>query len=113
QGPQGLQGPQGAQGSAGATGAQGAKGLNFKGEWNTSISYITDDSVSYNGSSWIAKQANSGSTPAEDADWTIVALKGDSGATGATGPQGSKGDTGANGATGSQGLQGNTGANGA
>jgi hypothetical protein len=45
--------------------------------------------VSYNGSSWIARQANTNVAPVEGADWTIVAQKGDTGETGPEGPPGS------------------------
>lgn len=126
----GVQGPVGATGATGATGAQGsqgpagpqgAKGLNWQGAWNSTTNYLTDDAVSYSGSSWIAKRANANVTPVEGDDWAIVAQKGDVGATGpqgiqgpqgATGPQGIQGPqgqmgaTGATGATGSQGIQG-------
>jgi hypothetical protein len=61
----------------GATGPQGAKGLNWRGAWSPTTSYQTDDAVSYVGSSWIAKQGSTGSTPIEGLDWTLVAQKGD------------------------------------
>ena len=91
---------------------KGPKGLNWKGTWNAATNYLPDDAVSFNGSSWIAKRANSNVSPVEGVDWTIVAQKGDTGATGATGavgPQGPAGPTGATGATGPQGPQGPTG----
>ncbi len=80
QGPVGAPGPQGASGPAGPQGAQGPqgpKGLNWKGAWDAAANYVTDDAVSYDGSSWRALQANTNVTPIEGADWTIVAQKGD------------------------------------
>lgn len=91
---------------------KGPKGLNWKGTWNAATNYLPDDAVSFNGSSWIAKRANTNVGPVEGVDWTIVAQKGDTGATGATGatgPQGPAGPTGTTGATGPQGPQGSQG----
>jgi hypothetical protein len=75
-GPQGVQGPVGPQGPAGP---QGPKGLNWRGAWDATINYATDDAVSYLGSSWRAKRANAGVTPLEGDDWTLVAQKGNDG----------------------------------
>ncbi|MCC6328708.1 MAG: DNRLRE domain-containing protein [Acidobacteria bacterium] len=92
QGPQGPAGPQGTTGATGATGPtgsqgpqgpagpigpQGERGLNWKDAWNAATNYVTDDAVSFQGSSWRAKQANVNVQPVEGADWTIIALKGD------------------------------------
>jgi hypothetical protein len=80
QGPSGPQGPQGVQGDVGPqgpAGPQGAKGLNWKGAWDATTNYVTDDAVSYVGSSWRALRDNANVTPVEGADWTIVAQKGD------------------------------------
>jgi len=88
---------------------KGPKGLNWKGAWNSTTNYVTDDAVSFNGSSWTAKQPSNNSAPVEGANWTIIAQKGDTGATGATGltgPQGPTGPTGSTGATGATGLTG-------
>lgn len=124
-GPQGPVGPTGATGSdgpmgpagpTGATGPQGVKGLNWTGVWSSATNYLVDDAVSYGGSSWIAKRANANVAPIEGDDWTIIAQRGEIGATGPTGPQGIQGPqgaTGPQGSTGPQGLQGSPGANGA
>lgn len=88
---------------------KGPKGLNWKGAWSAAINYAADDAVSYNGSSWIAKQANNNVTPVEGAVWTIVAQKGDTGATGATGAQGPQGSVGPLGPAGATGATGSTG----
>jgi hypothetical protein len=79
-GPAGPQGPQGVPGNVGPqgpVGPQGAKGLNWQGAWDAATNYVTDDAVSYQGSSWRAKRANTNITPVEGEDWTIIAQKGD------------------------------------
>lgn len=117
----GAQGPQGIKGDTGATGAQGVKGdtgtsLRFKGAWSNTVAYVSDysyiDIVTYNGSSYICKTSSTGQTPTNTTYWTLLAQKGEIGATGAQGPQGVKGDTGATGAQGLQGIKGETGATG-
>ncbi|HXG64494.1 MAG TPA: hypothetical protein VNO70_05265 [Blastocatellia bacterium] len=119
QGPVGPQGIQGLTGPQGPAGPQGPKGINWRGEWNGSASYLADDAVSFNGSSWIAKRANTNVPPAEGQDWTTLASKGETGPQGPAGPQGLQGPRGDTGATGAQGppgpigLQGPPGAPGA
>jgi hypothetical protein len=93
-GPEGPQGPQGIPGQAGAPGEDGApgvpgpagpKGLDWRGAWQPAVAYEKDQAVSTGGSSWIARRANTGVAPAEGADWTIVAAKGDRGEAGLPG----------------------------
>lgn len=65
----GLQGPKGA-------------GFNWRGAWDSSTAYAVNDVVEYDGSSFVAVQANSDSTPAEDnsnPDWSLFAASGDAG----------------------------------
>jgi hypothetical protein len=81
QGPTGVQGPPGATGPAGP---QGAKGLNWRGVWDATASYVLDDAISHDGSSWRALRDNTNVTPIDGADWTIVAQKGDAGEGGGT-----------------------------
>jgi len=123
QGPTGPQGPAGAQGATGSAGAAGAigptgpqgatgaagpigpAGLDWKGSWAPATSYIADDAVAYNGSSYFCILAIAGNpantTPAVDTvHWALLAAQG------ATGPQGPIGATGATGNTGPQGVQG-------
>jgi Collagen triple helix repeat (20 copies)/Chaperone of endosialidase len=76
QGPPGIQGPQGPAGATGPQGPQGPKGLEWKGAWDSAFNYITDDAVSYQGSSWRAKRDNNSVAPVEGDDWTIIAQKG-------------------------------------
>ena len=85
---------------------KGPKGLNWKGAWNSITNYVADDAVNFNGSSWIAKQSNVNSTPVEGADWTVIAQKGDTGATGAIGAMGPTGAIGPQGPPGPMGAQG-------
>jgi hypothetical protein len=116
QGPEGDVGPVGATGAAGPQGPQGVRGLTFKGAWSSGANYVTDDTVRFNGTSWLAKRANNNVSPTEGADWTVLAQKGDTGAAGAPGPAGvagSAGPIGPAGATGPQGLKGDTGLTGA
>lgn len=98
-----------------------ARGLNPRGDWSPATTYVKDDVVTYNGSSWRAlanATANVGKIP--DAGnstgfWEKFVSKGLDGAVGAIGPTGAQGDTGAQGpqglagATGPQGETGPTG----
>src|SRR5450631_3457979 len=124
-GPQGAQGPQGLTGLMGMTGAQGPQGdagpqgpvgagFAFKGPFDTTASYATNDVASYNGSSYVAKSATNPGDPAPDSNpnWSLMAQQGATGANGAAGPSGPIGLTGATGASGAQGPQGLTGATG-
>jgi Collagen triple helix repeat (20 copies) len=126
-GPAGAAGPPGATGSAGATGAQGPIGatgpagpqgpegpigLTWKGPWDSVTTYQANDAVSYNGSSWIAKQITTNVQPIEGVSWTIIAHQGATGLVGATGTDGAIGPTGPTGETGPQGPAGATGATG-
>lgn len=115
QGPQGIVGPQGAigltgaQGATGETGAPGAKGSNWRGAWSVATNYVTDDVVSFNGSSWIARRVNTNVQPIEGDDWTTVAIKGETGEAGAQGEQGPAGTQGIQGVQGPAGAQGEQG----
>ena len=79
-GPQGAQGNPGADGVDGANGADGATGPQgpqgdpggitaWLGEWDSATSYVESDSVSWNGSSYAARQANSNVEPGVDTGW--------------------------------------------
>lgn len=122
QGPQGIpgpQGPQGIQGVAGATGAQGPQGaqgvpgpvgpagLTFKGTWTSGGTYIVNDVVAYNGSSYFCVTAPPGATaPNQNSNWALLAAQGSPGTAGATGAQGPIGLTGPKGDAGPAGPQG-------
>ena len=101
-----IQKAQGPKGDIGATGTS----LRMKGAWAASTAYANNaqyiDIVTQGGNTYACKTGHTSSTAFDSANWTLIAQKG---ATGATGPQGPKGDTGA---TGPQGPKGDTGATG-
>jgi len=108
-GQQGVPGPQGAPGPAGSQGPAG-QGYTWRGAWNNTTAYVAYDTVSFNGSSYVAIATSTGIQPDTNATkWNLVAQKGATGATGPQGiqgPQGQTGATGPQGQTGPQGLQG-------
>ena len=126
QGPQGIQGPVGPAGSTGPIGPTGPTGVGmiWFGAWNSAVPYPIRAVVSYNGSSYIAVQANQSVVPTTDIatnnglNWNLVAQGGSTGATGAagaigaTGPQGIAGNVGPQGPAGVTGLQGQPGVTG-
>lgn len=71
--------------------------VNFKdmGTWSSSVGYSMWNTVKYNGSTYISKQnSNTNNIPTGltgDLWWSLVAQKGDTGLTGATGQQGNPG----------------------
>ena len=102
EGPQGIQGPEGiqgikgdagAQGPTGAQGAQGEKGdpgLTYRGAWSSGVTYAADETVTYNGSSYLSLSISVGKNPSTSPDhWALLAAKGDTGAQGLQGPAGS------------------------
>lgn len=62
--------------------------LTPRGEYNAGTTYSTGDSVSYNGSSYVALQETTGNPPTNTTYWQLIAAKGDTGATGAAGADG-------------------------
>jgi microcystin-dependent protein len=114
-GPQGPQGPTGVQGTTGPQGPAGPAGVNWRGAWDAGTVYVSNDGVTYQGSSYRVKQTPVpvGAAPAVPSTyWELIASKGDVGATGSTGPQGIQGATGSTGPAGPQGIQGATGSTG-
>lgn len=85
-GPAGPQGIAGVAGPAGAQGPQGPAGVSFKGAWSSAESYVANDAVSYDGSTYIALATSAGARP--DATPSAWALLAQGGAAGATGPAG-------------------------
>ncbi len=111
-GPAGLTGLVGATGAIGFTGATGAQGapISFTGPWLASQSYAIGDTVSFNGSSYIATAANTARQPdTSPAVWSLLAAVG---STGQIGPTGQQGSTGIQGIAGPQGTAGQAGAQG-
>jgi hypothetical protein len=92
-------------------GSTGGTGVNWRGTWNASTTYLVDDAVAYLGSSYIATAEHAGSPPPA-APWAVMAQaggvgpQGPIGATGPTGPQGIQGIQGVQGVQGPQGPQG-------
>lgn len=62
--------------------------INWLGDWDSGTTYLVNDAVHYNGSSWICLQEHSNQTPAENAYWSYIAQKGDKGDKGDTGDTG-------------------------
>lgn len=92
-------------------------GLTSRGPWNVSTAYKVDDIVTRGGSTYRAKQDNTGLIPGPGAvaSWELFAAAGAPGAdglpgaTGPAGPTGPQGSTGPAGPTGPAGAQGPTG----
>jgi hypothetical protein len=95
-GPQGPQGPQG-------TGA----GINWRGTYGNSTSYVPGDGVSSGGSLYVCIASTTGNTPPNATYWNL--FTGTAGPQGIQGPQGTQGP---GGLTGAQGIQGPRGAQG-
>ena len=82
-GPEGPQGPPGATGSTGPmgpvgpTGPTGPAGIVNSGSWSPNTQYAINDSVSYDGSSWIALLPSLDSAPnSTNPNWQLLAAKG-------------------------------------
>lgn len=81
----GAPGPEGPQGPPGPV---GPAGLEWRGQWSGSESYIIDDAVGYNGASYFCISNNTGTPPTEqptDTNWALLAAEG------MPGPQGKPG----------------------
>jgi hypothetical protein len=77
QGPEGSTGPAGPVGPGGPQGPTGAAGINNRGTWSSITQYEINDSVSYNGSSWIALLPSLDSAPnSASPNWQLLAAKG-------------------------------------
>jgi len=121
-GPMGPQGTAGTDGSTGPTGPQGiaGAGVDWKGSWNSGATYIINDGVSYNGSSYISNQdANTNHLPTDTGWWDLwvergpTGPQGTAGTDGSTGPMGPQGTAGTDGSTGPTGADGTDGSDGA
>ena len=65
-----------------------------KGAYDGSTTYYRLDTVTYNGSSYMAKDTTIGNLPTNTTYWELLAQKGDTGDTGSRGPQGEHGEPG-------------------
>lgn len=78
--------PEGGWGTAtelkGAKGDQGTKGINWKGNYGSSVTYAIDDAVFYSttGNTYICIQGAKGKAPTDTSYWNILAQKGADGA---------------------------------
>ncbi|GED00847.1 hypothetical protein BAT02nite_04910 [Bacillus atrophaeus] len=103
--------------SAGPTGPTGVTGAGLQGvvpfDPLAAPGYEAGQTVTFNGSSYVANTSSPSGTPGTSAEYTLLAAAGTNGATGSTGPAGTTGDTGGTGATGVTGPTGATGASGA
>ena len=111
------------RGDDGATGATGPAGVVWKGAYSGSSSYLPNDVVAADGSSWIATAAIPPSgcvnpkvpstcvfnNPGANPSWQLLASAGVAGDTGPQGPAGSQGATGATGPQGPAGAAGSSG----
>jgi hypothetical protein len=80
----------------GDKGDTGAAGLTYRGTWSAAFSYSPNDAATYNGTTYIAKLANTNVNPATDVaasgtSWAVLAAQGSEGTSGATGAQGPSG----------------------
>jgi hypothetical protein len=79
----------------------GARGLAPRGAWLAATAYLTNDLVTFQGSSWRAKHGSTNKPPATNiAFWEKFASKGATGAKGLTGAQGPAGPQGPQGPAG-------------
>jgi len=60
----------------------------YEGTYGAGTAYTTGDVVSYNGSSYVARQSTTGNTPGDTAYWQTLASKGNDGAAGPAGAGG-------------------------
>jgi hypothetical protein len=57
------------------------RGISWRGSWSSTKAYVVNDAVVYNGSSYIAKVANTNVVPTTAATWAVLAAKGAAGKT--------------------------------
>ena len=71
-------------------GIKGADGdITWQGEWSSSTTYTQNQAIQYNGTAYVCLQGNSNVIPSSNTSvWSVMVLKGDTGATGAVGSAG-------------------------
>jgi hypothetical protein len=81
------------------------RGVSPRGAWVTNMTYVVNDLVTFQGSTWRAKRSNVNKSPATSTlDWEKFVAKGDPGQAGPAGPAGPGGATGPAGPAGSIGA---------
>jgi len=85
EGPQGIAGPQGETGATGATGPAGpigpagpqGSGFTFRGAWDATAVYHTNDVVTRDGGAYLARNGSAGIDPkVNDVAWTLFVARG-------------------------------------
>lgn len=74
-GPSGSSGSQGPMGPQGSPGPVGPSGLEWKGQWSSSITYEPNDAVSNDGTTYFCITENTNSPPTglpTDPNWAIL-----------------------------------------
>jgi hypothetical protein len=116
-GSNGTSGSTGTSGTSGTSGSSGTSGngFNWEGGWVNNITYFVNDTVIYNGSTWVALTTISpgASAPDINPNWDLVAASGTSGTSGTSGINGTSGTSGTSGIDGTSGTSGVNGAIGA
>lgn len=56
-----------------------AANITHSGSWSAGTTYSKNQAVTYQGSTWLALRSNTGVTPVEGADWTLMAAAGSNG----------------------------------
>ena len=82
----------------------GVPHVDYRGAYSASTSYVKDDVVTYNGSSYIALGNTTGNAPTNQTYWGLLASKGTDGTDGTNGTNGTNGANGTSGSDGADGL---------
>ena len=71
-------------------GIKGADGdITWQGEWSSATTYTQNQAVQYSGTAYVCLQGNSNVIPSSNTSvWSVMVMKGDTGATGAVGSAG-------------------------
>lgn len=108
----GPTGDVGAKGDKGDTGPAGPTGVVYLGPYEPGRPYYNKDSVTFNGSTWVADKSNTDEEPGSGDSWALLAAHGAKGDPGERGPRGVAGDIGPKGDIGPIGPQGDPGVRG-
>jgi len=115
-GTSGTSGQNGSSGTSGTSGSSGSSGtgFNYLGSWDNTVSYNTNDVITYNGQTYVSLQnGNLNKQPSvQPAWWTVFSAAGSSGTSGTSGTSGSSGSSGTSGSSGSSGTSGSSGSSG-